>query len=31
MDYTAEIFDQHQWLFDKKGFNDHQIHGMLEF
>ena len=25
MDYTAEIFDQLQWLFDRNGFNDHQL------
>ena len=31
MDCTAEIFDQLQWLFDRNGFNDHQLHCVLEF
>ena len=31
MDITAEIFDQLQWLFDRNGFNDHQLHCVLEF
>ncbi len=31
MDYTAEIFDQVQRLFDVNGFNDHELHGVLKF
>jgi NRPS condensation-like uncharacterized protein len=31
MDYTAEIFDQVQLLFDITGFNDHQLHCVLKF
>ena len=31
MDYTAEVFDQVQMLFDITGFNDHQLHCVLKF
>jgi len=31
MDYTAEVFDQVQLLFDITGFNDHQLHCVLKF
>jgi hypothetical protein len=31
VDYTAEIFDQVQRLFDVNGFNDHELHGVLKF
>lgn len=31
MNYTAEIFDQVQVLFDRTGFNDHQLHCVLRF
>jgi len=31
MNYTAEIFDQVQLLFDLTGFNDHQLHCVLRF
>jgi NRPS condensation-like uncharacterized protein len=31
MDYTAEVFDQVQRLFDSTGFNDHQLHCVLRF
>ena len=31
MDYTAEVFDQVQLLFDITGFNDHQLHCVLRF
>jgi NRPS condensation-like uncharacterized protein len=31
MDTAAEIFDQLQWLYDTNGFNDHQLHCVLEF
>jgi len=31
LEYTAEIFDQLQWLYGRNGFNDHQIHGVLGF
>ena len=31
MDYTAEVFDQIQRLFDTNGFNDHQLHCVLRF
>jgi NRPS condensation-like uncharacterized protein len=31
MDYSAEVFDQIQLLFDKNGFNDHQLHCVLRF
>jgi NRPS condensation-like uncharacterized protein len=31
MDYTAEIFDQVQLLFDVTGFHDHQLHCVLKF
>ncbi len=31
MDYPAEIFDQVQLLFDRTGFNDHQLHCVLKF
>lgn len=31
MDYTAEVFDQVQRLFDINGFNDHQLHCVLRF
>lgn len=30
MDYTAEVFDQVQLLFDITGFNDHQLHCVLK-
>jgi len=29
--YTAEVFDQVQLLFDLTGFNDHQLHFLLRF
>jgi NRPS condensation-like uncharacterized protein len=31
VDYTAEVFDQVQLLFDLTGFNDHQVHCVLRF
>ena len=31
MDYPAEIFDQIQLLFEKNGFNDHELHCVLRF
>ncbi len=31
MNYPAEIFDQVQLLFEKNGFNDHQLHCVLNF
>jgi NRPS condensation-like uncharacterized protein len=31
MKYRAEIFDQIQWLFKAKGFNDHQLHSLFLF
>ena len=31
MDYTAEVFDQLQLLFDITGFNDHYLHCVLRF
>jgi len=31
MNYTAEVFDQLQLLFDTKGLNDHQMHCVLRF
>jgi NRPS condensation-like uncharacterized protein len=31
VDYTAEVFDQIQLLFDRNGFNDHQLHCVLRF
>jgi NRPS condensation-like uncharacterized protein len=31
MNYTAEVFDQVQLLFDITGFNDHQLHCVLKF
>ena len=31
MQYRAEIFDKVQYLFDKTGFNDHQLHGVIRF
>ncbi len=31
MEYTAEVFDQVQLLFDQTGFNDHQLHCVLRF
>jgi NRPS condensation-like uncharacterized protein len=31
MDYRAEVFDQIQLLFDRSGFNDHQLHCILRF
>jgi NRPS condensation-like uncharacterized protein len=30
VDYTAEVFDQVQLLFDITGFNDHQLHCVLK-
>jgi len=31
MQFTAEVFDQVQRLFDVNGFNDHQLHCVLRF
>ncbi len=31
MDYTAEIFDQIQLLFETSGFNDYELHCVLRF
>ncbi len=31
MDYTAEIFDQIQLLYETNGFNDHQLHCVVRF
>jgi NRPS condensation-like uncharacterized protein len=31
MDYTAEIFDQIQLLYETNGFNDHELHCLLRF
>ena len=31
MDYSAELFDQVQLLFDTNGFNDHELHCILNF
>jgi NRPS condensation-like uncharacterized protein len=31
LDYTAEVFDQVQRLYDINGFNDHQVHCVLRF
>jgi NRPS condensation-like uncharacterized protein len=31
VDYTAEVFDQIQRLFNTNGFNDHQLHCVLRF
>ena len=31
MEFTAEVFDQVQRLFDLNGFNDHQLHCVLRF
>jgi hypothetical protein len=30
MDYTAEVFDQVQLLYDTNGFNDHELHCVLK-
>jgi NRPS condensation-like uncharacterized protein len=31
VDYRAEVFDQIQFLFERNGFNDHQLHCVLQF
>ena len=31
MEFTAEVFDQVQRVFDRNGLNDHQLHAVLRF